>query len=291
MNPLPRFTLPLIASLLFACSFIAGKYAVLELGPLAVSLWRYVVASLFLFGLARLKRLDLRCTARDLGWFGLLGLLGVAGYHYFFFSALRYTAVNHTALINASNPIVTGLLAALLLGERLRARHYLGVGLAVAGVAVLLTGGNPGRFFQDGLNPGDGLMLLAVFSWGGYTLLIKRLSARHEGLYLTFWGSLAGTGLLLLLTLAAEPMAGITRLSLRAWLSILYMGVAASGIGYWLFNLGIARLGPTRNASFVFSCVPILVTGLSALVFGEPLSWPVLACLACVLAGLRLQHG
>ena len=130
----------LFTALLFAGSFIAGKYTTIDLGPLTTSLLRYVIAILFLLVMAVSgRRSALRVQRTDLIWFILLGLFGVVGYHYFFFSALRYTEVANTAIIHAMNPIVTGLMAAVFIRERLSVRNYLGIVLAVAGVITLIT--------------------------------------------------------------------------------------------------------------------------------------------------------
>lgn len=78
-----RVLLPLMTSVLFSGSYIAGKYTTLDLGPLTTTLLRYVVALLFLSSLLlhyRRSALDLR--RRDIVPALLLGLFGISGYHF-----------------------------------------------------------------------------------------------------------------------------------------------------------------------------------------------------------------
>lgn len=284
-----RVLLPVLTSLLFAGSFVAGKYTTLDLGPLTTSLLRYLVAALTLGLLVSSspRPRGLTIKPQDRLAMALLGSFGVVGYHFFFFASLSRTAVANTAIINAFNPVITGLLAAVLLGERLNWRQYMGGAIALSGVLTLLTRGSVSRLLTLRLNAGDALMLGAVLCWVVYALLIKQLSQRYSGLVITFYAAVSGVVQLLFLAAFErwwQQLGGISPASL--W-SILYMGVAASGAGYLLFNLSIARIGPTRTASVVYSGVPIFVAALAWLFFREPVTPVMVASMGLILAGMN----
>jgi drug/metabolite transporter (DMT)-like permease len=283
--------LPIGNSFLFCGSFIAGKYTTVELGPLTTTLLRYGIA-LGVLGLL-IYRCDrptkaLAVARGDWGLMLLLGLFGVVGYHYFFFTSLRYTATANTAIINAFNPVVTGIMAALFIGERLTRRQYSGIALALVGVLTLLTRGRLTALLTLELNRGDVLMLCAVLCWVVYSLMIKQLSQRYSGLTITFYAAVAGVGQLLILASLERWWQQIATLSLSSLIAILYMGVAASGIAYLLFNLSIQQVGPTRTASVVYSLVPIFVAALAWLFFREPLTPPMVASMGLILLGVNL---
>jgi drug/metabolite transporter (DMT)-like permease len=290
-SPLPKRTalLPLVISLLFAGSFIAGKYTTVDLGPLTTSLLRYIVALVFLTLLAIAKRFSLTINMPDLGKLVFLGLFGTVGYHYFFFSALRHTEVANTAIINALSPIVTGLMAALFLKERLTSRNYLGVAIAVVGALVLLTKGQIQNLLKVNMNLGDGLMLLAVISWAIYALLVKRLSEKYSGFCLFFYATLFGVVMLIGVAFTENWTWHVKSVSTASFWSIIYMGAAASGIGYLLYTLSIGKIGPTRTSSFVYSLVPIFVAALALLFFDEPITPVMIISVAGILLGLRLM--
>ncbi len=286
-----KVLLPILTSFLFAGSFVAGKYTTVDLGPLTTSLLRYVIAmgvlGLFITRSAQpIKALTVART--DWGAMALLGLFGVVGYHYFFFSSLRYTATANTAIINAFNPVVTGVMAALFIGERLTRRQYGGIVLALLGVLTLLTRGNITTLLTLELNRGDGLMLCAVLCWVVYSLIIKQLSQRYSGLTITFYAAVAGVGQLLVLASLERWWLQLATLSLASSIAILYMGVAASGVAYLLFNLSIQQVGPTRTASVVYSLVPIFVVGLAWLFFRESLTATMVASMGLILLGVNV---
>lgn len=304
--------LAVLTSVLFAGSFVAGKYATSELGPLTITLFRYVIALVFLQGLVWLEQNRKGREAKGEGkppfatldslntstgnWVRLqpqhrlpmflLGTFGVVGYHYFFFLSLRYTVVANTAIINAFNPVVTGFLAAIFLKERLSQRNYLGGCIAILGVLILLTQGNLLRLLQLQFNLGDVLMLCAVICWAIYSNLLRFLGRTYSGLAMSYYGALFGVIQLLFwasLELWNQPWHWP---SLPTMLGILYMGIGASGIGYLLFVLSTQRIGPTKSTSIVYSGVPVWVTLLAWIFFREAVTAWMLLSIILILLGL-----
>ena len=285
-----RVLLPLATSVLFSGSYVGGKYTTLDLGPLTTTALRYSIALAFLASLlVHYRTHHLRVAFRDVPALVGLGLTGIVGYHYFFFASLRYTQVANTAIINALAPVATGIAAAIFIGERLAPRGYAGASLAVLGVLVLLTDADLGRVLHAGYARGDLLMLAAVVCWTAYTLLIKRLSARYSGYTLTFYATLFGVVALLLIVPLESPVDQIRSISRASTLSVVYMGIGASGIGYLLYNMSVREIGPTRTTSFVYSIVALLVAGLALVFFGEAITWAAGAAAGLILAGLHLM--
>lgn len=276
-----------LTGLLFAGSFIAGKYTTVELSPILTTLLRYIIALLFLSSLLiHYKKSSLFIQTKDVFLLSLLGLFGVVGYHFFFFLSLRYTAIANTAIINAFNPVITGIAAALFIRERLTLQNYLGGAIALVGVLVLLSKGEIGNLIGLQINLGDGLMLCAVLSWVVYSLLIKVLSQRYSGFTVSFYAAVFGVGWLLLLSLR-EDWATVARLSPAAIASLVYMGIGASGMGYFLYNLSVKAIGPTRASSSVYSLVPVFVALLAFAFFRQPITALMLFSMSLIILGLH----
>ncbi|MEO0768543.1 MAG: DMT family transporter [Cyanobacteria bacterium J06649_4] len=283
--------LALLTSLLFAGSFVAGKYTTGEMGPLLITLLRYIIASSFLWLLiwqrGGLNKSIKEASIADIVCFFLLGTFGVVGYHFFFFSSLRYTAVANSAIINAFNPVVTGFLAAVVLKEKLALRNYLGGAIAIIGVLILITSGNLASLLQLRFNNGDLLMLCAVICWAVYSILLRHLGKRYSGLAMSYYGALFGVAQLSLLVWPELNKTGWPTLALSSILGVLYMGIGASGIGYLLFTISTQRIGPTKSTSIVYSAVPVWVALLAWLFFAEPVTPWMLVSMAFILVGLR----
>ena len=276
-------------AVLFAGSFVAGKVAADRLGPLTITLLRYVIAFGFLVVLfVRRSTRSLAVRAHDIPLFMFLGATGIVGYHYFFFRALTYTAVANTAIINAVNPVLTGILAGLLLRERIGRRGAAGIIVTVVGTLLLVSKGNPWIVFRGGLNRGDALMLGGVLSWSLYSLVVRRLTTRYSGYTVTFYATSCGLALLIPLALAEGLVNQFAGIEWSTWVAIAYMGVAASGLGYLLYNISVGSIGPTKTAGIVNGTVPLLVAILALVVFAEPITLAMGLSGAMVLAGLGL---
>lgn len=287
--------LAVLTSLLFAGSFVAGKYTTSEMSPLMITLLRYAIASLFLQGLVwhqvkrekTFKTTIKEASLSDRLCLFLLGTTGVVGYHFFFFYSLRYTVVANSAIINAFNPVITGFLAAVLLKETLAVRNYVGGAIAILGVLVLLTDGNLASLLRLQFNSGDLLMLCAVVCWAFYSILLRHLGKRYSGLAMSYYGALSGVLQLIILVTPEVLRSGLPSLSLPSILGVIYMGIGASGIGYLLFTISTQRIGPTKSTSIVYSGVPVWVSLLAWLFFQEAVTPWMIVSMGLILLGLR----
>ncbi len=290
MNSKKAIFLPPITGLTFAGSFVAGKYAIFDMPPLTITLLRYIIALISLGLLLPYYKLQaLKVNNRDLPKLALLGLLGVIGYHFFFFSSLNYTAVANTAIINATSPVITGFLASIFIRERLSGINYTGILIALVGVLILLTGGKIENLTGLNFNFGDILMLCAVVSWAIYALIVKTLMIKYSGYNVTFYGALFGVLILAVITPIFEGVnPHIGEIGPTAVYSILYMGIIASGVGYFLYNQSVHEIGPTRTSSYVYSTVPVFVAVLAFLFFAEPITLLILLSILLIITGLHL---
>ncbi len=279
-----------MTSVLFSGSYIAGKYTTVDLGPLTTTLLRYFIALLFLSGLLlHYKGRALYLRRRDIFPAVALGLTGIVGYHYFFFLSLRYTEVANTAIINALSPVLTSVAAAVFVKERLERWNYAGVAIAFLGVLVLLSRGDVDAILALEFNKGDLLMLLSVVSWMVYALIIRVMVERYSGFTLTFYSTLFGVVILLFVAPQEGALDQVRAISSVSLMSVIYMGVCGSGLGYLLYNLSIREIGPTRTSSFVYSVIPLIVTVLAWLFFLQPITPIMVASMILILTGLRMM--
>ncbi len=285
-----KIALPLLTTLLFSGSFIAGKYTTFDLQPLTASLLRYFVALLFLTAITGFYgRTLVKIKLKDLTAFLILGLSGIVAYHYFFFLSLRYTDVTNAAIINALTPVITGVAAAIFIGERLTRSNYSGILIAFAGVIILLTRGKISNLAGLNMNSGDMLMLLSVISWVIYALIVKKLVKKYHGFTITYYSTLIGTILLFFLALPEDPLGQILQVSLVSVVAVVYMGIFASGIGYLLYNYSIKEIGPTKTSGFVYSCQPIFVAILAFIFFSQQITNFMIISAVLILTGLQFM--
>ncbi len=269
-------------------TFIAGRILALAVPAAVGSLLRFVVAVLALLAAAWWLEGGLpRLTRRQLIGTLLLGATGIFAYNLFFLGALARLPASRTSLIIALNPIVTIAAASLLLGERMSARRWLGVAVALAGVWIVVSRGDVLGSVGGAVGRGELLMFGGVCSWAAYTLIGRRVLAGLTPLAATTWASLWGVTLL---ALAAAPdlgNLGTDDLTLPVVLSVLYLGVLGTAVGFVWYYQAVQRLGASRTVIFN-NLVPVFGATFGVLLLGEPLLPSMLLGGAIAVAGVML---
>ena len=269
-------------------TFIAGRILALALPAAVGSLLRFVVAVAALLaaawwiegGLPRLTRRQLLGTV-------LLGATGIFAYNLFFLGALARLPASRTSLIIALNPVVTIAAASLLLGERMSPRRWLGVAVALVGVWIVISRGDVLGSVGGAVGLGELLMFGGVCSWAAYTLIGRRVLAGLTPLAATTWAALWGAALLALAALPKLGQVDVADLSLPVVLSVLYLGVLGTAVGFVWYYQAVQRLGASRTVIFN-NLVPVFGATFGVLLLGEPLLPSMLLGGAIAVAGVML---
>ena len=252
-------------------TFVAGKHVVTTLSPLLGSFARYLIASVALLIAAfalegGLPKLDRR------QWFGtfVLGLLGVFAYNLFFMGALTRLPASRAALIIALNPVITITISSLALKERLSARRWLGVAIALAGVWIVISRGDVASIAAAGVGRGELFMLGAVTSWALYTVIGRKVLAGLTPLGATNYAALWGT---LMLGLVAAPDVAAVPVASFDWRlagALLYLGGCGTALAFVWYYTSIKKFG-AAVASIFNNLVPVFGVIISVLILGEHL--------------------
>lgn len=216
------------------------------------------------------------------------GYCGLA-YSGFFFAPAAHAAV----LLPGSLPLWTAAAAALLLGQWPAPARWAGLGLIVAGNALV-----GGASLLQALQPGgagtvwigDLLFLSASACWALYSVLCRRWQV---GAVPATLGIAVGCGLACVPPYALAVAAGWVPSGLAAapWREIVfqavYQGVFAMLLAGLAFTQVVATFGPQRT-TMITAAVPVLAALAAVPLLGEALSAAALAGLVCVTAGLLL---
>lgn len=179
-------------------------------------------------------------------------------------------------------PLFTGVMSRLWLGEAaLGVTRVLGLVAALAGLLVIF--GQAAQLGGDTLL-GVAAMLVSVLAHSASGVWVRRNNRRIPALAVTAGGLYVAAPLLLLSWFFAGQ-AWPAAVSLRTALSIVYLGVVATVLGFALYYYVLHRLGPLR-VSLVTLMTPVLALLLGHLANGEPLNASVWLGAALVLSGL-----
>jgi len=288
-SQLSRIWLMVIASTFFwGSNFNAGHAVASDVTPLTAAAERFAIALVlfwairFCFGNAESK-----LVARDAFILLPLGVVGVFGFNYAFFTALHTTSALNAALIMALSPMVSTLLSVILLKTKIKLYQYIGMFIAFVGVTFVITGGH---FSLLHSSIGDVWMLLACGVWSLYSVGSKRFANHIPSLQFARWTVSIGAVALIIAAFAIEqPIASISQLSLKTHSILIYMGVCGSVLAYIYWLKGVYFLGPDKSA-IAFNLVPVF-TLLVSLAFGAIPNLVQILGMALVLAGVLVSSG
>lgn len=262
------YLLVIITTVFWGANFVLGGFVLYDESPFWAAAMRFVLGTLLMFGIAAWRRERLvEPLRKNAGAYLLLGVAGIVAFNLFFFEALRYTSANNAALIMATNPLLTTLLAAAMLGERPGARHFVALPIALAGVAVVVTHGQVSSLLGLHFSTGDLLMLGANLSWAFYNVLCRRYMPAGSPLVNTAW--IMAAGAVVLFAIALGSSTPLVLLGTKAALSMAMIIVGGTVLAYLFWSMGIGRLGAARTAIFL-NLVPVFAMLLGILINTPP---------------------
>src|SRR5712691_2692890 len=240
--------------------FVVGKSALGSVNAFPLSTIRYAVAALlWLVVLAAVegrRSLRLEGRGRRLFW---LGSLGFAGFNLLAYTGLEHARPQSASLIVALAPLLT----ALVLWRRSRVRPsaptFVLLGVALTGVALVISGGHPSSIVNGSIGWGDGLVLAGVFSFVLYGLGAAQFTDFSPLRYTTLTAALgwltiaAATAVALGLGLVSSPSAH------QLWSvtpQIAYLAIPGAVVAVLTWNAAIGLLGP-QNAVLFGNLIPV----------------------------------
>lgn len=267
------------ANAVWGGSAVASKAALESIPPMSLALLRVAVGYAIL-RLLLAKTGGRAATGRDPA---LLGLTGVALFCATQNLGLRYASAGTTALLNGAIPVLTLLLAALFLGERLAGWRLAGLLVSFTGIVLLVVTGSGGAGGATAI--GNMLPLLSAVSFAGYAVLGRRSFCAGGALSLVT-GSMR-YGLFMLIPGAAVELirgdAGAP--TAEAGLLILYLGAGCSALAFVFCGYGLARMEAGHAATFG-NLKPVVGIALAVTMLHEPLSTGQLIGGTLVLLGV-----
>jgi len=270
MTKIKYYILMIIATILFAGAFIAGKLSANDFSPVVMTFLRIGLATVILFPIMVYKE-GFHIGKKDLFLAFKLGLIGMTFYHLFFFTALKYTTASNASVINASMPIITALIASVVLKERLTFRRYFFIFTAFLGVLTIITNWNIDVLLKMSFNQGDLIMLCGTISWATYGIIIKKSNHTLSPLKLTSYTFLMCTLIITPFALFEITTYDSLNVPLSSYYSIIYMALFPTVIGYTIQQGAIKKLGPS-TASLFINLVPFFSIILSVLILGESIA-------------------
>jgi drug/metabolite transporter (DMT)-like permease len=211
----------------------------------------------------------------------LIGIAGLFGYHFFYFTALRNAPAVEASLIAYLWPLLIVVGSALLPGERLRWHHLAGALLGLAGAFLIVSRGGT-LAFESRYATGYAAAIVCALVWSSYSLLSRRFPAVPTSV--VTWFCAATAILSLLCHLALEQT--VWPQGWSQWLAVIGLGLMPVGAAFYAWDHGVKHgniqvLGAASYAAPLLSTLVLIAAGAA-----EPTPRVLVACLLITAGAL-----
>jgi len=258
----------MIASGIWGGMYVVSKYLLEYVSPFVLLWLRFLIAFIVLGACFKLRKKE-KVQRNDwlfMVWLGFIGYLVSNGSG---FIGTHLSTAHMGSLITAASPTFTLVLAYLLLKEKLTIKKIIAIAMATCGVVITVgmetTEGNRQML-------GNLFLVLDALAWALYCVYVKKITGKYSTLAISTYATGAAllvTTPVMLMDLNIEDLYSLKEISI--WLGILYLGVVATAIAFFLWNKGMEWLEAGIGSIFYFF-VPVIGGIFSWIYLGEVIS-------------------
>ena len=281
----------ILTAMFWGGTFVAGRSVSQHIGPFSIAFLRFAVASVLLLalmcrmegGLARVKEWQTRVRVV------LLGLTGILAYNVMFFKGLAIIEASRASLIIATCPAFITMGSAVFVKERIGLTRAIGIVVSIVGAIVVISRGSVQEIFGGAVSWGELYILGCVLMWAVYSLIGKTVMQELSPLAAVTYSSVVGA-----VGLAVPALFEVLRTetwtpSALDWVSIFYLAVCGTVVGFVWYYEGVRKIGPTKAGLFI-NFVPIFGVVFAFLLLHEPVTLSLLVGTVLVVGGVYLTN-
>jgi len=204
----------------------------------------------------------------------ITGIVGLFGYHFLYFTAIRNAPAVEASLIAYLWPLFIVVGSALLPGEKLKFHHILGALAGLGGTFLIIAG--KGVAFDSSYILGYSAAFICAFTWAAYSLISRRFDSVSTDVVTIFCIATSILSLFSHLVLETTVWPGST----AQWAAVIGLGLLPVGAAFYTWDYGVKNgdiqiLGAASYAAPLLSTLVLLAFG-----YAEP-GWRIL--IACFL--------
>jgi drug/metabolite transporter (DMT)-like permease len=197
---------------------------------------------------------------------------------------LKTVPAGRGALIFASFPLLTLIVAAIVGHERVTLAKLAGILLTLVGVGFALGD----KIFGSAELAGELLIVAAAATGAICSVLYRPYLRRYPTLPVSAFAMAAAAGALLVPAAWDDLLVSPSRLDAAQWAATIFIGIS-SGVFYVVWLWALKTVAATRVTVFL-SLSPITATVLGVTLLGEPVTAGMIVGMACVAAGLWVAN-
>lgn len=253
------------AVIFWGASFIATKIVLEDISPVTVVWMRFAIGVMVLGAAVFIRRQFALPKRHELGYFTLLGFIGITFHQWLQSTGLITAQASTTAWIVATTPVFMAFLGWIVLKETLGWRRVVGISLAFVGVFLVVSRGDWDSLAAGQIGvQGDYLILISAPNWAIFSVLSRRGLTYHPAARMMFYVMLSGWLLTTILLLNGPGFSEIGQLSQAGWMGILFLGLACSGLAYIFWFDALQAIPASQVGAFLYlePLVAVVVAGI-----------------------------
>lgn len=274
------YTILLFCVLIWAGNYLARQFLLSEFPPLFLSAFSLTVISVFFFIMAFVTKSFVRLQRKEIVILCLAGLIGLVANQIFLFSGLKYSTATNASLIFSLAPLITALLAAALLKEKITGRMIIGSLIAMAGIYLVLS--VKGKII---FNFGDLLLLGGTATFACNLIFVRMLSKRLSATIITSYSFIIGA------LMFAPFVIGMDiewTHSVQFWVFALMSVIIGQGVTTMMWNHAMNTVGAAKSA-IVLNFQPLMTMLLDYWIYHNIVTVVQMIGAALVFAGVLLS--
>ena len=285
------FVLLIASSLFWSGNFFTGKIASLyDLTPFKLSFLRWSLAFLLLLPFTY-KRiiLDLNKYKKNLPYLIITSILGVTIFNSFTYLSLQTSMVINSSIMASITPLLIILFSWLIFKTQTYFMQFFGIILSIIGVLLIISKANLKNLINLDFTIGDLWMLAAVFSWGLYSVLLKKIDSTLS--QLATLEVMIFIGLIFIFPFYFFESLNNSFLpkDSNEILMIAYVAIFASITSFFAWNKGVSIVGANK-ASLFLHLIPVFSSMWAILFLGEIFSFFHLLGTVFIIFGIVLSN-
>lgn len=276
----------IIIMMIWGVSYLSIKVVVAEINPVVSAFYRFLIASIILFTVLKVKYPKEKLLKEDRVRMALGGLTGVALYFFFENYSVLFTSASNVAILLSSIPIFTLAAQKVVFKEKMTVYKVLGATLSFVGIVIIILSKEKISLFSKG-TLGDLMALGAALTWVIYNIITSKFKGTYKSITITTYQGMWGCVFLAPSLLFSK----FTMPSTKATLNLIFLAIFCSCIAYAMYIYCLEHLGATVITTYI-NLQPIVSLISARLLIKEVVSiWQVVGSVVIILGVFLVGFG
>ena len=303
------------AAIFWGASFVATKTVLENLSPATITVVRFGIGLVVIFILIGPKRVRTAFEEQNLLITGILGILGITLHQWLQANGLKTAEATVGSWIVATIPIYVAVLGRLFLGESLGIARAMGIVIASVGALVVIGKGDPISLFSGRVGTiGDLLFIISSVNWAVFTVISRGVMIGEQALIQEHGSNEERNSREKDAVPRKDPLGFMFVVMTFGWLfsliwlvldggwgdllllqsrtdlySLLFLGIASSGLAYGFWYGGLQKVEATQAGVFLY-IEPFVTAVLAWQFLGESMSGNAMLGGGAIIFGVWLVN-